>query len=227
LGPRLWGRCRGRAWRGTSVLGRLNGITDAQRGALAKLAPALEPGTYLAGGVAAALVLHHRTSLDLDLFVPQAFDEERLAEQLAATVAGARITGRSRGTVHLEVDGVPTSILAYRYPSLVAPHAVADIAVPLVSEEDLACMKLSAIAGRGAAKDFWDLDLLLQRGVFGGSLAVALQRFSVKFGSEDIGHVVRSLAYFGEADAAPLPAGLDSGVWSEIKRRTQDRVKAL
>jgi hypothetical protein len=205
----------------------MNGITPEQEAALRKLAPALEPGTYLAGGVAAGLALGHRTSKDLDLFVPLEFDEDRLAERLAATVPDARIVGRARASLYLEVDGVPTSILSYRYPSLVPPSTQAGLPVPVVSVDDLVCMKLSAIAGRGAAKDFWDLEQLLEHGAAGGALALALEHFTTKFGSEDVGHVVRSLAYFGDADAAPLPAGLDAPGWDELKRRIRDRVRAL
>lgn len=205
----------------------MNGITPAQRAALARVAPALEPGTYLAGGVAVALTLHHRSSRDLDSFVPADFDEERLAERIAATVDGARIVGRARGTLHLEVDGVPTSILSYRYRSLVPPAPAEQLAVPVASVDDLVCMKLSAIAGRGAAKDFWDLDALLAHGASGGSLPQALESFASKYVKEDVGHVVRSLAYFGDADAAPLPDGLDPGAWADVKRRMIERVRSL
>jgi hypothetical protein len=205
----------------------MNGITDEQKASLERLAPALEPGTYLAGGVAVALRLKHRTSLDIDLFVPADFDAERLAERLAAVVPEATVVGRGPGTLHLELRGVPTSILSYRYPSLIAPAGYADLPVPVASAEDLVCMKLSAIAGRGAAKDFWDLDALLEHGVAAGSLESALRLFTKKYRSEDVGHVVRSLAYFGDADAAPLPRGLDPKAWIEIKRRTAARVRAL
>jgi hypothetical protein len=57
------------------------GISDAQRTALASLAPSLDPGTYLAGGVALATVYGHRQSQDLDLFVPS---EPALARPLTA-----------------------------------------------------------------------------------------------------------------------------------------------
>ena len=205
----------------------MTGITNAQRTALAHLAPALEEGTYLAGGVAAALALNHRTSIDLDLFVPVDFDPARLAESIAATTPSARIGGSARGTLHLEVDGVPTSILSYRYPSLVPPEPHDDLAVPVASLDDLVCMKLSAIAGRGAAKDFWDLDALLARGAAGGTLERALDLFARKYATEDVGHVVRSLAYFGEADAAPLPLGLTGEAWGDLKRRMMTRVRGL
>jgi hypothetical protein len=55
-------------------------------------------------------------------------------------------------------------------------------------------------------------------GTAGGTLAGALKLYRRKFTTDDIGHVVRSLAYFGDAEAAPLPIGLDSVRWSEIKQ---------
>ena len=60
------------------------GITEAQRVALEALSPALDEATYLAGDVAVAIQLHHRTSLDLDLFVAHDFDADRLVERLLA-----------------------------------------------------------------------------------------------------------------------------------------------
>ncbi len=88
-------------------------------------------------------------------------------------------------------------------------------------------MKLSAIAGRGAAKDFWDLDELLRRGIAGGDLPSVLHLYQRKFPTEDIGHAVRSLAYFGDADTAPLPRGLTSTRWAQLKIDIADRVKRL
>lgn len=202
----------------------------AQRRALLVLAPRLEEGTYLAGGVAIGLSLGHRTSLDLDLFVPHDFDADRLAERIVPSLpsdAHARETGRARGTLHLEVEGVPVSILSYRYPLLVEPQRSESLHVSVASLEDLLCMKLSAIAGRGAAKDFWDLDALLTHGVAAGSLSAAIDLFSKKYPAVDCGHLIKSLAYFGEADAAPLPRGLTAAEWQALKTRAEARVLAL
>jgi hypothetical protein len=206
---------------------RVIGITEAQRSALERLAPALEPDTYLGGGVALATAYGHRMSLDLDLFVPREFDPERLEERLAVTLPDLRVTGRARGTLHFEIAGVPTSILSYRYPLLAPTETRTGLAVHVASPGDLACMKLSAIAGRGAAKDFWDLDVLLEHGVARGNLMVLLEQYARKFPVEDIGHVVRSLAYFGDADAAPLPLGLSAERWTSIKEAFAKRVRAL
>ncbi len=88
-------------------------------------------------------------------------------------------------------------------------------------------MKLSAIASRGLARDFWDLELLLKHGAAGGSLSEALERYRRKFAADDVGHVVRSLAYFGDADAAPLPPGLDTARWASIKSWFSEQIPKI
>ena len=97
----------------------------------------------------------------------------------------------------------------------------------VASFEDLVAMKLSAIGGRGAAKDFWDLDAMLAAGVCGGTLTGALDAFRRKFPNIDPSHVVRALTYFGEANAVPLPGGLTSERWEAMQRRSVDRVRSL
>jgi hypothetical protein len=86
-------------------------------------------------------------------------------------------------------------------------------------------MKLSALSGRGAARDFWDLHSILERTGF--SLEHYLDAFRQKYPSTDVGHVVRSLSYFGDAEAAPLPTGLTAERWSEIRNDFEDWVRAL
>lgn len=205
----------------------IEGITPAQREALLQLSPAIEAGTYLAGGVAIAVELRHRLSLDLDLFVANDFDADRLAERLLPHAPSLRVVGRSAGTLHAEVAGVPVSVLSYRYPLLVPTHTRPDLPIPLASLQDLACMKVSAIAGRGAAKDFWDLSELLQAHVAGGELPSLLRLYERKFPVDDVGHAIKSLAYFGDADAAPLPRGLRPARWVAIKEEFLRRVSAL
>ena len=88
-------------------------------------------------------------------------------------------------------------------------------------------MKVSAIAGRGAAKDFWDLHVLLEHGVAGGKIESLLVNYARKFPIEDIGHAVRSMAYFADADASPLPLGLSGTAWAEIKRQFAGWIRVL
>lgn len=115
------------------------------------------------------------------------------------------------------------SLLEYRYPLLAPPSPVADLPVPVASIDDLACMKLSATAGRGAARDFWDLHTIVTR--TSRPLTDFLAAFRMKYPAKDIGHVLRSLAYFGDA-GDPLPAGLSASAWARIRRDFEAWVRA-
>jgi predicted nucleotidyltransferase component of viral defense system len=85
----------------------------------------------------------------------------------------------------------------------------------VASREDLIAMKLSAIAGRGLHRDFWDLHALMEGQAM--ALPQALQVFQRKYAQEDLGHVVRSLVYFSDADAEPMPAGMTAEMWARIR----------
>jgi hypothetical protein len=199
-------------------------LTDRQREALVRLAEYVGPETYLAGGVAVALHLHHRQSRDLDLFTPTT-DPAQYAEAIATSGAPMRIISQAEGTLHLEVAGVPASWLRYRYPLLSVLDRVEGVPIPVASIDDLACMKLAAIAGRGAARDFWDLhEILTRKNV---TLAAALEAFARKYVAHDVGHVVKSLAYFSDAESAPFPTGLTPEHWARIRRDFESWVRAL
>lgn len=198
-------------------------LNEAQRAALEALAPFVCRDFYLAGGVAVALRLRHRSSRDLDLFTGER-DPRELEESLT-TLPAVRVTGRAEGTLHLDVAGVPVSLLRYRYPLVGALESSDAIPVRLASTDDLVCMKLSAIGGRGARRDFWDLHEMLVASRL--PLAAALDLFARKYPGTDRGHVVRALAYFADADAEPMPAELDPPRWEAIKRDLIDWVRAL
>jgi hypothetical protein len=198
-------------------------LTEAQRRALDALAPIVGADFYLAGGVAVALRLHHRQSRDLDLFAPTR-DPTELEEALAQ-LPNLQVTSRTTGTLHLAAFGVPVSLLRYRYPLLAAVENAPAIPVQVASAEDLICMKLSAVAGRGARRDFWDLHELLVAGHH--SLEHALELYRRKYAQVDRGHLVRALAYFADADAEPMPAELTEAAWAGIKRDFESWVVAL
>ena len=198
------------------------GITAPQRAALSTLARFVDASAYLGGGVAVALRHHHRLSKDLDLFVPEG-EPETIADR--SPEPALRIVSRAPGTLHLEVGGVPATVLRYRFPLLAQPERFEDLPVRVASIDDLICMKLSAIANRGARRDFWDLHTMLERGEV--DLAAAIALFCAKYAGVDVGHVVRALSYFADAEAEPLTAGLTAEAWREIVADLRARVRAL
>jgi Nucleotidyl transferase AbiEii toxin, Type IV TA system len=200
------------------------GLTDEQQSALAVLAAVVDASAYLAGGVAVAARLGHRFSVDLDVFVPSGAPE-KLAEKLASQSGKIRIISRAEGTLYAEVNDVPVSVIRYAYPLLKSSERLPGFALPLASLDDLLCMKLAAIAGRGARRDFWDLHALLLS--LNCGLEPALGLYAEKYPVEDLGHVLKSLVYFLDAEQEPLPNKLSASHWEEVKAYFQREILAF
>ena len=189
---------------------------EEMKSVLASISAALA-GTdfYLAGGSALALLEGHRISVDLDLFSPS-FDYPEAAQRTLAEVHPEAVTTlMSPRTLYLQVEGTTVSLFGYSYP-LVAPLLQPDNSLlSFASREDIAAMKLAAITSRGSRKDFIDLWLLISRY---SSLSDCLELFRQKFTTRDIGHVVRSLTYFDDADEEPPLRMLVDIEWDSVKR---------
>ena len=123
-----------------------------QQKVLRQLGPLMDTQRfYLGGGTALAIHLGHRRSVDFDWFTRERIaDPPHLARDLNDQDI-AFVTGNiERGTLHGAVSGVQVSFLEYRYPLLQPLVAWPMFGCMLASPEDLACMKLSALAQRGA-----------------------------------------------------------------------------
>ena len=81
---------------------------------------------------------------------------------------------------------------------------------------DIALMKLIAISGRGSRKDFVDLYTILR-----GSLTLleCFEFLPKKYpaGRTNTYHILKSLAYFDDAEEEPMPAMLEPFNWDECK----------
>jgi hypothetical protein len=196
-------------------------LSQRQQAILRCIGPALtSAGFYLGGGTALALRLGHRRSVDFDWFTSNRLpDPLRLAKTISAS--GIRfVTGQvEKGTLYGRVSGVPFSLLEYRYQLLQPPGPARSISCKLATIQDLAAMKLAAVAQRGAKRDFVDIYAL---GTSGTSLRTMLHWYCMKYKIEDIGHVLRSLTYFDEADRERPPRLLIRADWRTIK----DTIKA-
>jgi hypothetical protein len=147
---------------------------------------------YLGGGTALALRLGHRRSVDLDWFTRQRIrDPMLLAQFLRDAVISLTALRVDEGTLHARVAGVEVSWLEYPYPLLQPCERLAVFQCDLAAVPDLAAMKLSAIAQRGAKKAYVDLYALLLRGI---SLQQMLAWYQKKFSIEDTAHLFYSLS---------------------------------
>lgn len=182
--------------------------------------PILEPFA-LAGGTNLALQFGHRLSVDLDLFTNQSFNEQELFDELVVTFPKTIKTDEAKNTLSLFVEGIKVDLLAHRYP-LLSPFTK-ELDIRFWSIEDVIAMKLGAVSGRGAKKDFWDIAELL--GHF--SLSDMLHFFATKYPNSDPGYVVRSMTYFEDAEQQADPISLNTVSWSEVKQRVLRAVREL
>lgn len=179
---------------------------------------------YLAGGTALALLEGHRISVDLDFFSASFDQPDELLAMIEDEHPAAQATLVAPRTLYLEIDNIIVSFLGYRYPAVAPPMEPNAGLLPFASREDIAAMKLAAIASRGSRKDFVDLWWLLSRY---WSLAGSLEFFRTKFTTRDVGHVVRSLVYFDDADSEPPLRLLVDIEWETVKRDLRGWVSSL
>ena len=116
------------------------------------------------------------------------------------------------------------TFLQYQYPLLKPLEHWNEMSCQLASLEDLACMKLSAVAQRGARKDFCDI-YALGKNAF--SLSQMLGFYQKKFGIRDIGSVLYGLVYFDDAESERMPRMLLDVTWREIRNTILGWVKEI
>lgn len=193
---------------------KLNVLPKKQRELWEKLAGVESIGRfYLAGGTAIALHLNHRESIDLDFFSSRSFQLEKLKSALGRC-GPLSVVQEEAGTLHLQISGVKTSFLLYRYPQLAKTTVVEGINVAQLT--DIVPMKLVAISQRGAKKDFIDLHAILQSG---WSLEAMFEVLEKKFVGVRYNrmHILKSLTYFNDADSDPMPKMKAPADWGTIK----------
>ena len=169
---------------------------------------------YLAGGTALAIQLGHRESIDLDWFCQTDFSNRDIKDELSE-MGKFQLRNEDKGTIHGELDGVKITFLRYKYDQLYP--FVSFEGINLADERDIAAMKLDAISTRGSKKDFFDLYFLLEK----YSLPDLIEFFEKKFSHIIYNklHILKSLAYFEDAENEPEPMLLKEASWEKVKEK--------
>ncbi len=203
-------------WKDRNLTFHLDALNKDLQDVLREMGPFMsERGLYLAGGTALAIYLGHRVSVDLDWFtVKPLHDPLHFAQELKDNGIPLVLSQVDRGTLHGSVHGVNVSFLEYRYPLLVPANRWNEFHCLLASPDDIACMKLSAIAQRGSKKDFIDLYAIVKTY---RKLGEILDLYKKRYAVEDIGHVLFGLAYFDDAQRERTPKMLWDVDWESVK----------
>ena len=176
-------------------------------------------GFALAGGTSLALRLGHRISVDLDFFTAVPFEAPDMAALIG--IGPDCITGQAEGSLQLVINHVKVEFLRHAYPKLAADDLCEDIS--MYSLEDVAAMKLNAIANRGSKKDFYDIAALLER----FPLEAMIRGYQAKYRPASLMMVIRSLAWFDDADAEPPPVSLRHEEWPAVKETISAAIRTL
>jgi hypothetical protein len=183
--------------------------------ALPELAP-----FALVGGTNLALRLGHRISVDIDLFSNTSFDLDEVREAIASAFPQTTELAARNQTLLCQINGIKTDLIRHQYQNIAETEDIGGIR--LASMPDVIAMKLGAVAGRGAKKDFWDIHALLPH----FDLATMVGYFQEKYPASDPGQVVRSLIYFDDADPQPDPIDLLKITWPDVKNILREHVRA-
>lgn len=138
-----------------------NVLDKNQKNVLPRLAFLKKYGFYLAGGTALSIQIGHRTSVDFDFFSPKHFDSDTLFSDLETEFGDdVKRISDEKDTLFVKILDVDVSFFWYKYEPINSFVFFEEI--DIISIEDIAAMKLLAITGRPAIRDYIDVFYLLK-----------------------------------------------------------------
>lgn len=171
---------------------------------------------FLVGGTALSLHIGHRTSIDIDLFSLNSFDEKRILEYMEGE-KGLQLNYLDKNTIKGQIDNVQVDMITHAYP-LVQNLEVIE-GVRLASIRDIAAMKLNSIAGNGTrVKDFIDIAFLSSF----LSLDEMLEAYENKYKTRNAVIVLKSLAFHQDINhLEPIKLVVGNYSWKPIEQRIE------
>jgi hypothetical protein len=174
---------------------------------------------FLVGGTALSLQIGHRISIDIDLFSTNNFSEQELLIYLE-THKEWRLNYLQKSTIKGQINNVQVDLIAHTYP-LVNSLIVIDN-IRMASLEDIAAMKLNAIAGTGTRlKDFVDIAALSAY----CTLNDMLNAYQKKYQTRNPFLPLKALAYYNDINHnEPLHLIAGKYKWKAIEQRIGEMI---
>ncbi len=138
--------------------------------------------------------LGHRNSIDIDLFSPSSFDNSRLTGHLNEKF-DLRVDAEMPNTKLTHINNIKVDFICHAY--LLVKDPITEEGITFLSKEDIAAMKLNAIAGSGQRlKDLIDVYFLLE------SLSVngMLECYTIKYPNSNPLIALKAISYFNDID---------------------------
>lgn len=172
---------------------------------------------YMIGGTALSLQLGLRISYDFDFCVPKQFNNELLLQELQ-NLGEIEVKQNQKGTCDVILNGVQVSFFYYPNPNINNYITIEEMPkLKMASFFDIAVMKIVAIGGRGAKKDFFDLYNIINRTDI--NIKELAQGLIKKCGkSVNYANIIMGLSYFEDAEQEILPETFVEYNWEGIKK---------
>jgi predicted nucleotidyltransferase component of viral defense system len=183
--------------------------------------PFLQPFS-LVGGTALSLRYGHRSSIDLDLFFHERFDQPRLVKDLESAF-GNKFVYKQQQTqfgIFCFIDDIKVDFVYFPHLPIQKRETIDKI--KFYSNPDIAAMKIQAILGRGKKKDFWDLHELLQHYSLQQIMDWHIQKYPSQMLAISIPHAI---TYFVDADETEEPVSFKGQTWEGVKKGIQLAVR--
>jgi hypothetical protein len=183
------------------------------------------PDFVLYGGTALALRLGHRTSEDFDFFSNQSFQPDDLERRIPFLVGSSRLQSSPNTLVSLVERNGPVKVSFFGGLTLRRvqdPESAEGPGFPVASLLDLAATKVKAVQDRAEAKDYIDLNRLLEEGI---DLARALGAARTVYGQAFNPILsLKALSYFADGDLASLSSSVRSRLSEAVRRVDPDHL---
>lgn len=171
---------------------------------------------YMIGGTAMSLQLGLRESYDFDFCVKSQFNNEILLSELK-NIGNVEVLQNQKGTCDVLLNGVQVSF--FYYTNKVIKDFVRAEEMPklkIASVLDIAVMKIVAIGGRGAKKDFFDLYNIIEKCNI--TIDELVEGLIQKCGDNvNYVNIIMGLSYFEDAEDEILPDTFVNYDWQKIK----------
>ncbi|TSC95633.1 MAG: Uncharacterized protein Athens101410_389 [Parcubacteria group bacterium Athens1014_10] len=171
---------------------------------------------YLAGGTALTLQTGCRKSVDLDFFNQNAnFKSSAIITHFIGN-DNWKINFEEDNTIYGELFGAKASFIAYPF-FIPKQEFIRYGSIKILQPIDIAVMKIIAISQRGKKRDFFDAYWCAKNIE---SLENIIKRLPAQYPSvaHNFHHILKSLAYFEDAEDDPEPEIYFKAGWREVKK---------
>jgi hypothetical protein len=180
----------------------------------------------LVGGTALALRYGHRSSINLDLFYHEEFDQIQIINELEQTFKHQFVYKQQNTQfgIFCFIDEIKVDIVHFPHPPI--SEFINEDKIRMYSSADIAAMKIQALLGRGQKKDFWDLHELLRHYPLQQIIDWHKQKYPSHMLAISIPHAI---TYFADAETSETPVGYYGQTWelvkNEISRKVSDYLR--